>query len=92
MIDRQLINVDQRDTIIAAKLSTPVTINDLVQVGHTGIVREEEFYDPLLAGEKPRGDGNFNKNEDKAAWKAKKDAKHKEKELAEHDALDKKIE
>ena len=92
LIDRELINISQRDTIIAAKLSTPVTINDLVQVGHTGVVREEEFFDPLLAGEKVRADGNFNKNEDRAKWKARKDAKHAEKEKAEKDALDKKIE
>ena len=37
----------------------------------------EEFFDPLLAGEKPRGDGNYNKNVDKAKWKEKKDQKHK---------------
>jgi hypothetical protein len=66
LIDRKLINVNQRDTIIATMLSTPVTINDLVQVGHTGIVREEEFFDPLLAGGKVNQSGNFNKDEDRA--------------------------
>jgi hypothetical protein len=77
LIDRLLINVENRDTIIAAKLSEPVTINDLVQVGHNGVVREDEFFDPLLAGE--RTDGNYNKNEDRAKWKEKKDAKFDEK-------------
>jgi len=54
-------------------------------------VREDDFYDPLLAGEKPNADGNYNKSEDRLQWKAKKDAKFVLKQQEEKDALDKKI-
>jgi hypothetical protein len=50
-------------------LSAPITISELVEEGHSGIVREDDFYDPLLAGERGAGDGNYNKNEDRSKWK-----------------------
>ena len=64
-MEKNLINVDQRDVIIAEKLNAPVTISELIQEGHHGIIREDDFYDPLLAGEKPNIDGNYNTNIDK---------------------------
>lgn len=88
--DKNLVNVQNRDTIIAEKLSAPVMISQLAEEGHTGVVKEDDFYDPLLAGERA-SDGNFNKNEDRSAWKAKKDIKHLKKMQEEKDALDKKI-
>ena len=46
-----------------------VPCSELVEEGHSGIVREDDFYDPLLAGERGVGDGNYNKNEDRTIWK-----------------------
>jgi len=46
-----------------------------VQEGHSGIVREDDFYDPLLAGEKVNAAGNYNSVEEKEAWLKKKNAK-----------------
>ena len=53
LLDQKLINIGSRDTIIAEKLSRPIMISELVQVGHSGVVKEDDFYDALLAGEKP---------------------------------------
>lgn len=75
-VERQLIDVEHRDTIIAEKLTAPITISELAQEGHSGVVREDDFYDPLLAGERSTADGNYNTPEDRLAWKQKKDAKH----------------
>jgi len=52
-LDNNLLSVAQRDTIIAEKLSAPIMISELAQEGHSGIVKEDDFYDALLAGEKP---------------------------------------
>lgn len=51
----------------------------MAQIGHTGIVKEDDFYDPLLAGEKGNADGNYNKSEDRLKWKQKKDMKFNQK-------------
>ena len=90
-MEKSLISVEQRDTIIAEKLSAPIMISELAQEGHSGIVREDDFYDPLLAGDKQAVDGNFNPSEDRLKWKEKKDAKLRIKQQQEKDALDKKI-
>lgn len=81
----------QRDTIIAEKLSAPIQISELVEEGHDGIVKEDDFYDPLLAGEKPNSGGNYNKSEDREKWLEKKNKQFLLKQAAEKDALDKKI-
>jgi len=62
-----------------------------VQEGHTGIVREDDFYDPLLAGEKVNASGNYNSVEGREEWAKKKDKKHQKDLIATQDALDKKI-
>jgi len=72
-------------------LSQPVTINELVQEGHTGIVREDDFYDPLLAGEKVNASGNYNSVEGREEWLLKKNKKKAADEVKAQDALDKKI-
>ena len=51
----------------------------MAQIGHTGIVKEDDFYDPLLAGEKGNTDGHYNKSEDRLKWKQKKDMKFNQK-------------
>jgi len=43
----------------------------MAQDGHDGIVREDDFYDPLLAGEKTNASGNYNNTLDKK-WMEKK--------------------
>jgi len=76
IVDKKLIDLLQRDTIIAERLSAPVTIGDLMDECDVDMFKEDYFYDPLLAGDKPNGDGgNYNKSEDRAAYKKKKDAK-----------------
>ena len=72
-MEEKLINVENRDTIIADKLQKPITINDLVEIGHHGIVREDDFYDPLLAGEKANTSGNYNTVEGREEWVKKKE-------------------
>ena len=89
--DNGLIDVDNKQTIIAEKLSKPITINELIQEGHSGIVREDDFYDPLLAGEKVNTSGNYNTVEGREAWMKKKNLKKMADADAAQDALDKKI-
>mmetsp|Transcript_21821 Transcript_21821/g.33773 ORF Transcript_21821/g.33773 Transcript_21821/m.33773 type:complete len:81 (-) Transcript_21821:1726-1968(-) len=79
-MEKHLLNIELRDTIIAEKLSAPITISEMVHEGHTGVVREDDFYDPLLAGDERAPDGNFNMSEDRVRWKEKKDAKFKVKQ------------
>ena len=81
LMEEKLVNVENRDTIIAEKLTKPITINDLVEIGHHGIVREDDFYDPLLAGEKPNNAGNYNVSEGREEW-IKKKAKRQQAALA----------
>jgi len=76
-MEKHLLNVEMRDTIIAEKLSAPITISELAQEGHHGVVREDDFYDPLLAGDERAPDGNYNTSTDRQKWKEKKDAKYK---------------
>ena len=77
-MDKKLLNIENRDVIIAEKLSRPITISELVEEGHSGVIREEDFYEPLFAGEKPNGDPNFlvSDSEERMKYKAKKEAKH----------------
>jgi len=78
-IEKKLINIaDNRDTIIAEKLSKPIMISEIAQEGHSGIVREDDFYDPLLAGERNH-EGNYNLSEDRKAWMKKKEGKYNDK-------------
>ncbi len=88
ILDQKLLKIENRDTIIAEKLSNPVVINELKQAGTNKIYREEEFLDPFLESEKTTG--NFNE-EKKGKWdkKFKRATKEETKAL---DALDKKIE
>jgi ATP-binding cassette subfamily F protein 3 len=88
--DNNLLSLTSRDTIIAEKLSKPITIADLVYEGHSGIIREQDFSDPLLADERTAA-GNYNLNEDKMDWAQKKKKKEGEKKTQIQDALDKKI-
>jgi len=58
-------------------LTAPITIGDLADDDNADMFKEDYFYDPLLAGDKPNQDGgNYNKSEDRAAYKKKKDLKH----------------
>ena len=55
LTDQNLIEINQRDTIIAEKLSAPITINEIVEEGHGGVIREDDFFDPLLQQKEERG-------------------------------------
>lgn len=72
LLEKKLLNVEQRDTIIAEKLKTAVVINEIRHAGHSGVVREDEFLDPFLDAE--RSEGNYNTFE-KKPWDKKKKAK-----------------
>jgi len=63
----------------------------LVEIGHHGIVREDDFYDPLLAGERTNTSGNYNTTEGREEWVKKKEKKKLQLLSVEQDALDKKI-
>lgn len=54
-------------------------------------MREDDFYDPLLAGEKVNTSGNYNTVEGREEWAKKKDKKKQKDDLMAQDALDKKI-
>jgi hypothetical protein len=57
----RLIVVENRDTIVAEKLSNPIVINEIKTEGHSGVYREEEFLDPFLDAEKTEGNYNTEK-------------------------------
>ena len=61
LIEKKLIMVENRDTIVAEKLLNPVTINEIKTSGHSGVYREEEFLDPFLDAEKSEGNYNTEK-------------------------------
>jgi hypothetical protein len=85
-LDKSLLKVEHRDTIVAEKLSNPIVINEIKGSGHTGVVREDDFLDPFLNMDKT--EGNYNSFESKP-WELKKKKRGDDKEK---DALDKKIE
>ena len=66
-------------------------ISELAMNTNSEMYREDYFYDPLLAGEKPQEGGNYNPTEESRRGMDKKRRKHLEKIQAEKDALDKKI-
>jgi ABC-type multidrug transport system ATPase subunit len=85
--NQKLVQSDNRDTIVAEKLSNPIVINEIKQANkHSGVYREEEFLDPFLDADK--SDGNYN-TEKKTPFGLKKMTKEEERQK---DALDKKIE
>lgn len=86
LLDKSLLKIEHRDTILAEKLSNPVVINEIKQSGHSGIVREDEFLSPFVDADK--SDGNYNTFERKP-WEQKK---KKKADIHQQDALDKKIE
>lgn len=45
LLERQLVVVEQRDTIVAEKLSNPVVLNQMKQKSVT--LRDEDFLDPF---------------------------------------------
>ena len=56
LLDRQLIVVEQRDTIMAEKLSNPVVLNEMQQ--KTNAVRDEDFLDPFTGIDRSRAQQN----------------------------------
>ena len=54
-------------------------------------MREDDFYDPLLAGEKVNQSGNYNSMEGREEWMKKKDKKKVNDDMKAQDALDRKI-
>ena len=86
--EHKLITLENRDTIVAEKLSNPIVINEIKMAAqHSGVYREEEFLDPFLDAEKT--EGNYN-TEKKNPFGAKKRTTKEEDRM--QDALDKKIE
>ena len=69
-LEKNLLKVEQRDTILAEKLKNAVVISEIKQTGHSGVIREEEFLDPFLDADKT--EGNYNEIRDKPFDKKKK--------------------
>ena len=83
LLDKQLIVVDQRDTIMAEKLSNPVVLNQMSSKGN--IVRDEDFLDPFTGIDRSKANQN-------SQFEAGKLAEQTTKAQAKaRDALDKKI-
>lgn len=83
LLDKKLIVVEQRDTIMAEKLSNPVVLNQMSSKGN--IVRDEDFLDPFTGIDRSKANQNSQFDAGQlSAQTSKAQAKAK-------DALDKKI-
>lgn len=71
---------------MAEKLNKPIVMNEIKQSGHSGVIREDDFLENFLTGE--RTEGNYNSFDGKPWEQSKK----KKKQATDFDALDKKIE
>jgi hypothetical protein len=85
LLDKKLLKIEQRDTIVAEKLHNPIVISEIKKEGHSGIIREEDFIENLQGVE--HVSGNYNSFDSKP-WELKK----KKRQADTFDALDKKIE
>lgn len=83
LLEKKLIVVEQRDTIVAEKLSNPVVLNQMAQKGNT--IRDEDFLDPFTGIDRSKANQNTQFDAGKLAEQTTK-AQAKAK-----DALDKKI-
>lgn len=61
--------MEHRDTITAEKLHNPVVIGEIKLSHHSGVIKEDDFIDPIIGGEK--AEGNYNSFERKP-WEKKK--------------------
>ena len=83
LLERQLILVEQRDTIVAEKLSNPVVLNQLQQKSNA--IKDDDFLDPFTGIDRTKAQQNSQFEAGKVIQaSAKAQAKAK-------DALDKKI-
>ena len=87
-LDKQLVSIAERDTIVAEKLSAPIVMADIKIGAVNNVVKDEDFLDPFVAMRV--GETSFNKEFGEKTigqvLKARKDRSHAP------DALDKKIE
>ncbi len=83
LLERKLIVVEQRDTIVAEKLSSTVTLSKMNNGANA--IRDEDFLDPFIGMERSKTNYNTQFDKGKLAEVAKK-AKEQQ-----TDALDKKI-
>ena len=58
LIDKQLVVIEQRDTIVADKLSNPVVLNQMQQTKGVGVVKDEDFLDPFTGIDKSLANQN----------------------------------
>lgn len=58
LIEKKMVVILQRDTIMAEKLTKAVTMNELQTGNKTNAVRDEDFLDPFIGME--RGKTNYN--------------------------------
>ena len=83
LIEKKLVVVVQRDTIVAEKLNKAVTMSQMQHGGNA--VRDEDFLDPYIGMERQKAKYNTQFDKGKLAEVAKKD------KTQQADALDKKI-
>ena len=58
LIEKKLVVIEQRDTIVAEKLHNPVVLNQMQQTGGKGVVRDEDFLDPFTGIDKSLANQN----------------------------------
>ena len=60
LLDKKLLKIEQRDTILAEKLKNAVVISEINDNSHSGVIREDQFADnPFLDSERVY-EGNHN--------------------------------
>lgn len=85
LLEQKLIITEQRDTIVADKLSNPVVLNQMNKISGQGVVRDDDFIDPFTGLDKTKANQNSQFDKGKLA-----DAIERE-NAKQRDALDKKI-
>lgn len=86
LIDKKLVIVEQRDTIVAEKLQNPVVLNQVKAGGvASGVIRDEDFLDPFTGIDRTKANQNSQFESGKLVEAAEKNRKKMQ------DALDKKI-
>lgn len=85
LVEQKLIVTEQRDTIVADKLSNPVVLNQLNRITGSGVVRDDDFLDPFTGIDKTKANQNSQFGTGKL-----EEAMEKE-NSKQRDALDKKI-
>ncbi len=64
-LEKKLVSIDQRDTIVAEKLSAPIVMAEMQIGAANNVVKDEDFLDPFIMMR--QGENNFNNQFDKGS-------------------------